>query len=83
MARRVVASDRAVSSRGGYMIGQDGTVRRGSSTSVRRVIGTRSTSDDLIRRGVSGRTDAASSRSSMYTRPSSTRSSSYDTRVVS
>lgn len=81
MTRRVVASDRSVSSRGGYMVGQDGTVRRGSSTSVRRVIGTRSTSDDLIRRGVSGRTDAASSRSSMYTRPSSTRSSSYDTNI--
>lgn len=76
--RRVVASDRSGSSRGDYMVGQDGTLRRTSSydSSVRRVIGTRSSDD--VRRGISDRTDAASSRSSIYTRPSSTRSSSYD-----
>ncbi len=81
VTRRTVASDRMTTSRGGYVIGQDGTVRRGSSTSIRRVVGTRSSSDDAIRRGVSDRTDAASSRSSIYTRPSSTRSSSYDSNV--
>ena len=46
-----------------------GQVRRGESGTTRRVVGTRSSGE---RPGMSTRTDAASSRRSTYTRPSST-----------
>ncbi|MCI1647036.1 MAG: hypothetical protein LKI39_06435 [Bacteroides sp.] len=57
---------------------QNGQVRRGTTT-VRRVVGTRSTEE----RSGYERTDAASSRRTMYTRPSSTRNSSYTRNVES
>lgn len=84
--RRVITTSGSSSSSRRYSVGnyqdggESGQVRRGYSTSTRRVVGTRSTE---VRRGMSDRVDAASSRRTIYTRPSSTRNSSYDRTVES